>query len=231
MIAFCGLRNPGSAERIRPGTSLASRRRRPCTRLPAIRWADGVGKGGEPGDVCGARMAGATYQYNGRAVAAAYSITDERIRQLEEVTYEEYQRPEKAALAACLALMNLRSVASIPDADSLQIGKLLLSSPMQPAVYPSLAPVFVRAKTRGLSDEHIVKEVIISTLSSGGGAAAMIEKIQRAQTPVQPVSPFQLSVPAVKPSTVPLSSPNHPAHPVQPARNWQSQRGHRGRAD
>jgi hypothetical protein len=31
-------------------------------------------------------MAVATYQYNGRTVAAAYSITDEQIRQLEEVT-------------------------------------------------------------------------------------------------------------------------------------------------
>ena len=40
---------------------------------------------------------------------------------------------EDAAFAACLALLELRSVASIPDSDSVQIGRLLVSGPMQPA--------------------------------------------------------------------------------------------------
>ena len=133
---------------------------------------------------------------------------------------------EDAALAACLALLELRSVASIPDSDSAQIGRLLVSSPMKPSVYPSFAPVVMQARTRGLSDEHIVKEVIIGTLSSGGGTAAMIQKIESAQASGRPPSPVPLSAPAAKPSaakpfaakpsTATVASPAH-AGQIQPA--------------
>ncbi len=92
------------------------------------------------------------------------------------------------ALAACQAIVDLRAVAPIGDADSLQIGKLLMASGMQPSGYSSLALVYGLGVSRGLSQDRLVHDVIINTLSTGGGLAMMNQKIQ--STPVAvPLAP------------------------------------------
>jgi hypothetical protein len=88
----------------------------------------------------------------------------------------------ESALAACAAIMDLRAVAPLQDADSLQIGKLLMASGMQPSGYPSLALVYGLGRSRGLSHDALVHDVIINTLSSGGGLAIMNQKIE--STPI-----------------------------------------------
>ncbi len=104
------------------------------------------------------------------------------------------RRGEEAALSACDAILELRAKASIDDDDSLQIGKLLIASSMQS--YAFLTPVFATAKTRGLSDEIIIKDVIIATLAAGGGSDAMNERIAKAQAPQPSVSADPLAVEA-----------------------------------
>ncbi len=100
----------------------------------------------------------------------------------------------ESALAACQAIMDLRAVAPIEDADSLEIGKLLMASGMQPSGYSSLAVVYGLGVSRGLSQDHLVHDVIINTLSTGGGLAIMSQKIR--STPIaEPLAPG----PAVKP--------------------------------
>ncbi len=94
----------------------------------------------------------------------------------------------EAALAACGAIMDLRAVAPLEDQDSLQIGRLLMASGMPPSGYASLAFVYGFGKSRGISHEALVRDVIISTLSSGGGFASMNRKIE--STPVaEPILP------------------------------------------
>jgi hypothetical protein len=88
----------------------------------------------------------------------------------------------ESALAACAAIMDLRAVAPLEDADSLQIGKLLMASGMQPSGYASLALVYGLGRSRGLSQDALVHDVIINTLSSGGGLAIMNQKIE--STPI-----------------------------------------------
>jgi hypothetical protein len=99
---------------------------------------------------------------------------------------------KESALAACGAIMDLRAVAPLQDADSLQIGKLLMASGMQPSGYASLALVYGLGRSRGLSHEALVHDVIINTLSNGGGLSVMTQKIET--TPIaeplpQPVIP------------------------------------------
>ncbi|MGO9410523.1 MAG: hypothetical protein ACLQCB_07180 [Spirochaetia bacterium] len=109
---------------------------------------------------------------------------------------------KEAALAACGAIMDLRAVAPMEDADSLQIGKLLVASGLPPSGYASLALVYGLGMSRGLSHDAVVHEVIINTLSSGGGLAIMNQKI--VSTPISetlaPAPPAQLAKP-----------PKHPA--------------------
>ncbi len=95
---------------------------------------------------------------------------------------------KESALAACGAVMDLRAVAPLEDADSLQIGRLLMASGMQPSGYASLALVYGLGRSRGLSHEALVRDVIINTLSAGGGLAVMNQKIE--STPIaEPLPP------------------------------------------
>jgi len=94
----------------------------------------------------------------------------------------------ESALAACGAIMDLRAVAPVADADSLQIGRLLMISGMEPSGYGSLALVYDRGRSRGLSHDRLVREVIINTLTAGGGLSAMNQKIE--STPIaEPIGP------------------------------------------
>ncbi len=88
-------------------------------------------------------------------------------------------RDTETALAACSALADLRRLGSIGDEESARIGELLLRSRVSPRRYASLASVFTRAKTRGMSDGDIVQTVIIRSLESGGGLSAMDREIDR----------------------------------------------------
>jgi len=103
---------------------------------------------------------------------------------------------KESALAACGAIMDLRAVAPLEDADSLQIGKLLMASGMQPSGYASLALVYGLGISRGLSHDALVHDVIINTLSSGGGLAIMTQKIET--TPIAEPLP-QLVIPRAHP--------------------------------
>ncbi len=104
------------------------------------------------------------------------------------------QRGYESALAACGAIMDLRAVAPLEDADSAQIGKLLMASGMQPSGYASLALVYGLGRSRGLSHEALVHDVIMSTLSAGGGLAIMNQKIE--STPIaEPLSPARAHPP------------------------------------
>jgi len=107
----------------------------------------------------------------------------------------------EAALAACGAIMDLRAVAPLEDEDSLQIGRLLMTSGMQPSGYASLALVYGLGRSRGLSHEALVHDVIINTLSSGGGLAVMNQKIE--------------STPIAEP--LPPPAPAKEAHPARPS--------------
>lgn len=108
---------------------------------------------------------------------------------------------KESALAACGAIMDLRSVAPLEDEDSLQIGRLLMTSGMQPSGYASLALVYGLGRSRGLSHEALVRDVIINTLSSGGGLAIMNQKIE--------------STPIAEP--LPPPAPAKEAHPARPS--------------
>jgi hypothetical protein len=110
----------------------------------------------------------------------------------------------ESALAACEAILDLRAVAPIEDADSLQIGKLLMASGMQPSGYSSLALVYGLGMSRGLSQDHLVHDVIINTLSTGGGLAIMNQEIQ--STPI--AQPFPPALPASR-ARSPRSSFGH----------------------
>ncbi|HUI72295.1 MAG TPA: hypothetical protein VL354_17370 [Spirochaetia bacterium] len=110
------------------------------------------------------------------------------------------QGGKESALAACAAIMDLRAVAPLEDADSLQIGKLLLASGMQPSGYASLALVYGLGRSRGLSHEAVVRDVIINTLSAGGGLASMNQKIE--STPISEPLPSS-----------PGPATGHPGHP------------------
>jgi hypothetical protein len=109
---------------------------------------------------------------------------------------------KQAALAACGAIMDLRAVAPMEDADSLQIGRLLLASGLPPSGYGSLALVYGLGKSRGLSHDALVHDIIINTLRSGGGLAIMKRKIVSApiSEPLPP-SPAAQLVPKQHPST------------------------------
>jgi len=107
---------------------------------------------------------------------------------------------KESALAACGAIMDLRAVAPLEDADSLQIGKLLMASGMQPSGYASLALVYGLGISRGLNHDALVHDVIINTLSSGGGLAVMTQKIET--TPIAEPIPQPLL-----PRTHPVSAP------------------------
>ena len=63
------------------------------------------------------------------------------------------QRGSESALAACGAIMDLRAVAPLEDADSIRIGQLLMASGMQPSGYASLALVYGLGRSRGLSHD------------------------------------------------------------------------------
>lgn len=98
------------------------------------------------------------------------------------------QGGKESALAACGAIMDLRAVDPLEDTDSLQIGKLLIASGMQPSGYATLALVYGLGRSRGLSHEALVRDVIINTLSTGGGLANMNQKIE--STPIaEPLIP------------------------------------------
>jgi hypothetical protein len=97
------------------------------------------------------------------------------------------QEGKDSALAACGAIMDLRAVAPLEETDSLRIGRLLIASGMHPSGYASLALVYGLGKSRGLSHEALVRDVIISTLRAGGGLAVMNQKIE--STPIdEPLS-------------------------------------------
>jgi hypothetical protein len=104
---------------------------------------------------------------------------------------------KESALAACRAIMDLRAVAPLEDVDSLQIGRLLLASGMQPSGYASLALVYCLGRSRGLSHEALVREVIINTLSAGGGLAIMNRKIE--STPIAEPLPAPTKAPKAHP--------------------------------
>jgi len=105
----------------------------------------------------------------------------------------------EAALAACDAIMDLRSVAPIEDSDSLQIGRLLLASGLHPSGYASLALVYGLGRSRGLSHDALVHDVIINTLSGGGGYGIMNQKIK--SIPIAgPLPPPDSAVKAIKTS-------------------------------
>jgi len=108
---------------------------------------------------------------------------------------------EEGALSACETIVALRSLAPIADTDSLAIGKLLIAGSSEPLGYASLGPVFARARARGISNDRIVKDVIIATLSSGGSAAAMNDLIEKFPRPapravVRAPSPKKVPAPA-----------------------------------
>lgn len=116
----------------------------------------------------------------------------------------------ESALAACGAIMDLRAVAPVEDADSLQIGRLLIASGMQPSGYSSLALVYGLGMSRGMSRDNLVHDVIINTLSMGGGVAIMNQKIR--STPIaQPLSPPK-PAPRARPSRPPSGGHLHPPH-------------------
>ncbi len=103
---------------------------------------------------------------------------------------------KESALAALGAIMDLRAVAPLEDADSLQIGRLLMGSGMQPSGYASLALVYGLGRSKGLSHDALVHDVIINTLSDGGGLAIMTQKIE--------------TTPIAEPLPVPPSPSVHP---------------------
>lgn len=112
----------------------------------------------------------------------------------------------ESALAACQAIMDLRAVAPVEDADALQIGKLLMASGMQPSGYSSLAIVYGLGMSRGMSRDNLVHDVIINTLSSGGGVAIMNQKIQ--STPIaQPLASPRTAEPRLRSSKSPTGHP------------------------
>ncbi len=102
---------------------------------------------------------------------------------------------KESALAACQAIVDMRAVAPVQDADSLQIGRLLMASRIEPSGYSSLALVYGLGVSRGLSQDRLVHDVIINTLSTGGGVAIMNQKIQ--STPIaEPLNPPRPSLKA-----------------------------------
>ena len=105
---------------------------------------------------------------------------------------------KESALAALGAIMDLRAVAPLEDADSLQIGRLLMASGMQPSGYASVALVYGLGISHGLSHDALVHDVIINTLSGGGGLAIMTQKIETTPiaAPLPPQSP--VTVPTVR---------------------------------
>jgi len=122
----------------------------------------------------------------------------------------------ESALAACGAIMDFRAMGPVADADSVHIGRLLMASGMEPSRYGSLALVYDRGKIRGLSHELLVHEVIINTLSAGGGLSIMNQKIES--------TPVSESVQAEKPVSTPAGAAKHPSS-ASPAKDRQKNRG------
>jgi len=117
---------------------------------------------------------------------------------------------QESALAACQAIMDLQAVAPVEEADSLQIGKLLMASGMQPSGYSSLALVYGLGMSRGMSRDNLVHDVIINTLSTGGGVAIMNQKI-RSTAIMQPLAPPKAPLPRARPPKSP-STHQRPSH-------------------
>ncbi|HVO40163.1 MAG TPA: hypothetical protein VMV03_14130 [Spirochaetia bacterium] len=117
---------------------------------------------------------------------------------------------EDVALSACETIVTLRSLARVADTDSLAIGKLLIAKSSEPLGYASLGPVFARARARGLSNDRIVKDVVIASLSSGGGAASMNELIEKFPQP----APRVVRAPAPKKMEAPPAAAMSPGPPA-----------------
>ncbi len=87
-------------------------------------------------------------------------------------------RPALEAIAACNALIQMRSLSKLSDEDLRRLGDAILSSRQPASAFRSIPPLYLKARAAGLSESEILDSVIVDTLRHGGGLVQMEEQIR-----------------------------------------------------
>jgi hypothetical protein len=84
-------------------------------------------------------------------------------------------------LAACAALIQMKSSSRLEEKDLLRLGRALLSSRLPSSSFASVPAFFVKARASGLRESEILDSIVVKALESGGGFVRMDELLRSMQ--------------------------------------------------
>jgi hypothetical protein len=113
----------------------------------------------------------------GISISLLAGLPPETIEQLFAISRAPARSPQDA-VAACAALIQIREMSRLSDADVRRLGEALLRSRLPAASFRSIPSFFVRARARGIGEAEILDSIVIEALESGGGLVQMEDQLR-----------------------------------------------------